>query len=34
MNPHCPQMKRTKELVFHFATFPDHDSYQMGDINI
>lgn len=32
--PPNPQMKRTKELVFHFATFPDHDSYQTGDINI
>lgn len=27
-------MKKTKELAFHFATFPDRDSYQTGDINI
>lgn len=27
-------MKRTKELVFHFATFPLHDTYQAGDVNI
>lgn len=27
-------MKRTKEVVFHFATFPVHDNYQTGNINI
>lgn len=27
-------MERTKKLVFHFAAFPVHDSYQTGDINI
>lgn len=34
MNLLAPPMKKAKELVFHFATFPDHDSYQTGDINI
>ena len=33
MNP-SPQVKKTKELVFHVATFPVHDSYQTGDINV
>lgn len=27
-------MEKTKKLVFHFAAFPVHDSYQTGDINI